>query len=208
MDYFVLALLWIIWCSIHSGMISITVTGFLNRKLGIYYRFYRLFYNFIALSTFIPLVLYGSSLKGQVLFRWGGSTVFLQLVLLFAAVTLFILGGIKYDMLRFLGIRQIQVKKSSTLLSESGSIDSSGIFALTRHPWYLAAIVFIWVDYREMYVSTLIANIILTIYLIIGTIIEERKLVIECGDHYRNYQKKVSMLFPFKWLISKLKNSG
>ena len=79
-----------------------------------------------------------------------------------------------------------------------------GILNLTRHPWYLAAIILIWIINREISVSTLIVNTVLTIYLIIGTILEEKKLIIELGDHYRNYTEKVSMLFPAKWIFSKL----
>ena len=65
-----------------------------------------------------------------------------------------------------------------------------------------------WMPYKEMYVSTLIVNSILTIYLVTGTVLEERKLVIECGDNYRDYKERVSMLFPFKWLSSKLSMAG
>jgi protein-S-isoprenylcysteine O-methyltransferase Ste14 len=68
----------------------------------------------------------------------------------------------------------------------------------------LAAVIFVWVDYRDMYVSTLIVNILLTIYLLIGTILEERKLVIELGDSYRDYMDRVSMLFPTKLIFSKM----
>jgi protein-S-isoprenylcysteine O-methyltransferase Ste14 len=59
----------------------------------------------------------------------------------------------------------------------------------------------IWVD-----VSVLIVNSILTLYLIIGTILEENKLVLEFGEPYRLYKKNVSMLFPYKWLQSKIKH--
>ena len=47
-------------------------------------------------------------------------------------------------------------------------------------------------------------NTVLTIYLVIGTILEEKKLIIELGDHYRDYIDRVSMLFPAKWVFSKL----
>jgi len=43
-------------------------------------------------------------------------------------------------------------------------------------------------------------NLILTSYLIVGTYLEEKKLVREFGENYRNYQKKVSMLIPYTWL--------
>jgi len=58
MEYLALIILWGIWCSIHSGMISLTVTDYLKNRSGKYYRFYRLFYNLVALTTLIPLILY------------------------------------------------------------------------------------------------------------------------------------------------------
>ncbi len=58
----------------------------------------------------------------------------------------------------------------------------------------------------QMDVSTIIVNIILTAYLVIGTLLEERKLVREFGEEYRAYQKRVSMFIPFLWLRSKIKH--
>ena len=203
-EYLVLIILWIIWCFIHSGMISLTVTDYLKKILGSYYKFYRLFFNLVAFTTFIPLIFYSKSLKGPILFRWEGSLTIVQIALLIIVMSLFIAGLFKYDILQILGIRQIKSGKSHATLSESGDIDTSGILSITRHPWYLATIMLVWTYFREMYVSTLIVNIILTIYLIIGTILEERKLIIELGDSYRHYMNRVSMLFPTKWILSKL----
>jgi protein-S-isoprenylcysteine O-methyltransferase Ste14 len=188
-------------------MISLTVTGHLKKILGSYYKFYRLFFNLVALTTFIPLIIYSKSLKGPVLFRWEGYLTIIQIALLIIVMSLFISGLFKYDILQVLGIRQIKSGKSHSTLSESGDIDTSGILSLTRHPWYLATLILVWTYFREMYVSTLIVNTILTIYLIIGTILEERKLIIELGDSYRDYMNKVSMLFPTKWILSKLLKS-
>jgi len=149
-------------------------------------------------------MLYSSSVIGPVLFRWTGYMIFFKFCLLTIVLILFIAGGLKHDLLQFFGIRQIKSGKLHSTLSESGDIDTSGILSLTRHPWYLAAIIFIWISYQEMYVSTLIVNILLTGYLVIGTVLEEKKLIIELGDSYRDYQRKVSMFFPTKWILSKL----
>jgi len=79
----------------------------------------------------------------------------------------------------------------------------SGILGVIRHPWYTAAIIIIWM--RNIDISTLIVNIILTLYLVVGTFLEERKLLLEFGEKYRYYQENVSMLFPLNWLKSKLR---
>ena len=105
-------------------------------------------------------------------------------------------------MLRFLGLRQIRTGTSPGVLTETGNLDTTGILGITRHPWYLAAIMLIWTAHSSLDVHTLIMNVILTIYLIVGTIIEERKLVMEYGEDYRRYQEKVSRLIPFKHLRS------
>ena len=204
MKYLILIILWSLWCLIHSGMISITINDFFKSKLRNNYKYYRLFYNLVSLSTLIPVVLYERSLKEQVLFQWQGYFLIIQVLLLIVVLLLFIAGGRKYDMLQLLGIRQIKSGKSHATLSESGDVSTSGILGITRHPWYLAVIILIWVGYLEMYISTLIVNIILTTYLIVGTLLEERKLVIELGNKYRNYQNRVSMIFPTKWILSKL----
>jgi methanethiol S-methyltransferase len=108
-------------------------------------------------------------------------------------------GARHYDMLQLLGLRQIMTGASHGVLSESGKLDTSGILGVTRHPWYLAAIILIWADYRSLTLATLITNVILTVYLVVGTILEERKLVIELGEEYRQYQRQVPMLLPWKW---------
>ncbi|TWH51811.1 isoprenylcysteine carboxylmethyltransferase family protein [Sporomusa sp. KB1] len=201
MEYIYLILLWCLWCTLHSVMISLTITNYLKNRMGSKYRFYRLIFNLISLTTLMPVAFYSTGLKSEVLFQWSGFSLIIQSLLMIIVVTLFFAGLKKYDMLQFLGIRQIKSGNSHILLSATGDIDTSGIFRLTRHPWYLAVIIFIWL--RDIYVSTLIINLILTVYIVIGTVLEENKIIAEYGTSYRRYQEKVSMLFPFKWLFSK-----
>jgi hypothetical protein len=54
MKMVMLAVLWIIWCALHSGMISQTATGYLKRRLGTRFRIYRLV--FISLGRISDLV--------------------------------------------------------------------------------------------------------------------------------------------------------
>lgn len=208
MDHFLLAILWIIWCAIHSGMISAPVTEFFKRRLGAHYRFYRLFFNLVAVATIIPVILYAQSIESHVLFHWEGFLIVFQVLLLALAGLLFIAGAWHYDMLQFFGLRQIMTGTSHGALTESGELNTSGILGVTRHPWYLATVMFIWADFRSFTTSTLVTNAVLSVYLVVGTILEERKLIMEIGEGYREYQKKVSMLFPFKWLRSLASSQG
>ena len=200
MKYFALATLWVIWCAIHSGMISVTATEYLKHRFGGRFSFYRLVFNLVALVTLIPVVVYGESIRGQVVFRWEGLMVIFQMLVLAISVLLFVAGARHYDMLQFLGLRQIRTGASPSVLTETGKLDMTGILGMTRHPWYLGAILFMWVAYRSLDVSTLVTNIVLTIYLIVGTVLEERKLLMEYDEEYRSYQNRVSMLVPFKYL--------
>lgn len=202
MSYVTLAGLWIIWCTIHSGMIWVTVTDALKRRWENYFRFYRLFFNLAAIVTIIPVILYARSLHAPVIFRWKGFMIIFQILLLGMGIWLFIAGAKHYDMLQFLGLRQIKTGAAHGTLTVAGGLHTTGILRITRHPWYLGAIMLLWAG--DLSVSTLIGNIILTLYLVVGTVLEERKLVREFGEDYRRYQKRVSMLVPFKYLKAKL----
>jgi protein-S-isoprenylcysteine O-methyltransferase Ste14 len=203
-EYILLIAAWCAWCTVHSAMIALPVTNFLKDRLGEKYRFYRLFYNFIALATLIPVIQYSAGMTGQVIFRWDGFLQAVRWILAVSVLFLFISGAAKYDMLHFLGIRQIISGKTMAALSESGDLLTSGVLGITRHPWYLATIIYFWISSQEIFVSTLITNIILSVYVVIGTVLEERKLIKVYGDNYRAYQETVSMLFPVKWLRSRL----
>jgi len=125
-----------------------------------------------------------------------------QVLLLIVAVLLIFLGGRHYNVRQVLGIKQIKEGISSKAITDTGELDTSGVLGMTRHPWYLATILLIWT--RQMDVSVLFVNVILTFYLIVGTYLEEKKLIREFGEKYAAYQNRVSMLLPYKWLKSKI----
>src|SRR3990172_9248861 len=106
--YLVLAALVSAWCFLHSAMISISVTEYLKRGLGPQFRFYRLFYNVVAVTTLVPGALFADSVRTQPIFSWSGPLRIIQAVLLGTAVLLFYLGARHYDMRQLLGIKQIQ----------------------------------------------------------------------------------------------------
>ncbi len=100
---------WAVWCTLHSALISITVTEYMKRKLGDRFRYYRLSYNIVSLATLLPLVSYSLSTRGESIFRWEGPLVIVEYLLLAASLFLFIAGGRHYSMSQFLGICQIRL---------------------------------------------------------------------------------------------------
>jgi len=201
MDIFILALLWTAWCFLHSAMISISVTEYLKKQLGDYYRFYRLVFVIVAVVTLLPVLMFSNSVQSPDVFSWRGPLIALRLVIIIMSIGLFYAGAKHYDGLQLLGIRQIREKESHKGITETGGIETTGILGVVRHPWYAAAILIIWA--RNMDLAALVVNVILTAYLLTGTVLEEKKLVLEFGDEYLEYQENVSMLFPVKWVRSK-----
>ena len=206
MDFFVkhaiAVLLWALWCTLHSTLIATPVTDYLEKKLGDRFRFYRLFFNTASLATLIPVLYYSLSIQRTPIFRWEGHLMIVKYLLWATSITLFVAGGTHYSMSQFLGIRQIKTGRANPSLSEDDTFDASGILSAIRHPWYTASILFIWAG--DISLSTLLINIVISAYFVLGTILEERKLLLDFGERYREYQKNVSMLIPYKWLKAKI----
>lgn len=194
---------WILWCTLHSTLISTTVTDFAKMKLGGGFRFYRLFYNVVSLVTLIPLVYYSHMLRESPVFRWEGPLVIVQVFLLAVSAYLFVAGGRHYSWARFCGISQIKAGRAGRSLADSSTFVVSGIHQIIRHPWYLGGILIVWA--QDLSASTILINMVISVYFMIGAVLEERKLVIEYGEKYREYQRSVSMFFPWQWLKARIK---
>jgi protein-S-isoprenylcysteine O-methyltransferase Ste14 len=80
-------------------------------------------------------------------------------------------------------------------INPPGELKRDGLLGVVRHPMYFALIVYLWCQVFTM--ADIIVNIVLTIYVIMGTILEEKKLILEFGDAYIKYQQEVPMLIPF-----------
>ena len=202
-DYLLLALLWDAYCAVHSVLISISVTSWLKTVLGSRYRFWRLFFNIFSTVTLIPLIMYSHSARfnSETLFAWSGHWRFLRYCLVGLGVVLVVAGARHYSLLQFLGIQQIRQESTRSAMTNSGNFDDRGVLGLVRHPWYGAIFLFLWTS--ALNVTAITVNLVLSAYLIVGTLLEERKLVIEFGEEYRRYQDHVSMFIPLKWLTNK-----
>ncbi len=201
MNLVVLAALWTGWCAIHSILIDTAIIRIAQSRLPQLFRYYRLSYNSLSLVTFVLLADYTSRTHGEVVFSWQGwCGISVRFLLLAISLLLFWSGAKHYDMRYFLGIYQLRVGEAPVLLSNTNDFSATGVFGLIRHPWYLGSLLGLWTVRSEYPRPIFVATVVLSIYLVVGTLLEERKIIQEYGGSYRRYQKQVSMLFPWKWL--------
>jgi len=196
MKYLLTVLLWTGYVSLHSFLISTRFTNLMIRLLKNYYAFYRLFYVLISFILIIPLINYTSQLDDKVIITYGSPVSVIRYVLISGSLLMFFWAFFfDYDSLSFFGIRQALNFKKEKKTSQPDGIKRNGLLGIMRHPMYLALIIYLWCQTFRL--IDIVTNTLLTIYVIIGTILEEKKLVSEFGEEYIKYKKEVPMLIPF-----------
>jgi protein-S-isoprenylcysteine O-methyltransferase Ste14 len=72
-----------------------------------------------------------------------------------------------------------------------------GPYLWLRHPLYFFMLVLIW-SVPELSSDRLLFNLLWTLWIVFASFLEERDLVAAFGEPYRNYQKIVPMLLPWR----------
>jgi protein-S-isoprenylcysteine O-methyltransferase Ste14 len=191
-----LAFLWISWCILHSLLITGRINEWIRQKGGILQGTHRLFYILFSLISLIPVLWFQYSLPQQLLFSFAGPWRILQAILLLYAAVMFYGGKQVYDSDYFLGLTQWRSYRNNQQ-SPPLRFSCQGILRYVRHPWYSGGLAFLW-GLGPLTDVTLMVRTILTIYLLIGTVLEERKLVRELGIPYQDYCRRVPMLIPWR----------
>jgi protein-S-isoprenylcysteine O-methyltransferase Ste14 len=203
MGMFWLILSVLVWGIIHSLLASRKAKelflGWFGETLA---RFYRLVYNVLSGLSFLPVLVIAAVIPDRKLYSlalpWSALMVFGE----FLAVVALVVGFRQTDIWEFFGLRQLTKPSSrghpDNLPMEiaQGHLVTSGLYRYVRHPLYSAGIVFIWL-LPVMTVNALAINIALTIYVVVGTHFEERKLRREFGREYTDYAAVTPMFIPF-----------
>ena len=196
MNYLFVASIWIGYCALHNYLISIGFTNLMTRLLKNYYAFYRFFYILISLILLIPLINFTAQSDTRIIITYGYTLSIIRYALISGALLMFFWAFFfNYDSLSFFGIRQILSFGKIKKINPTEEIRRNGLLGIMRHPMYFALILYLWCQTFRM--MDILINTVLTIYVIIGTRLEEKKLVLEFGDTYIKYQQEVPMLIPF-----------
>lgn len=200
MKYLIVILIWAGFGFIHSLLIDLRFSNWASRVMGRYYAYYRLIYNLLSLTLFITLLKYSRSLDTELVIKFVPPWTILQYILLIASGLMIIWAFLSYDTLEFIGIRQITGGGARKENTSPKTITNKGLLGVVRHPMYLATIVFMW-SLNSTRVDILV-HLVLTIYILIGIKLEERKLIKQFGLSYIDYQREVPALIPFTKKIS------
>jgi protein-S-isoprenylcysteine O-methyltransferase Ste14 len=191
MSIFPLAISILLWGVLHSLLASFKVKELVRRLLGeTLYRFYRLGYNFFAGISFLFILVLAVNTPDHRLYTaalpWSVLMVLVQIL----SVVVLVIGIRQTDAWELIGLRQLAKDVPPARLT------TGGLYRHVRHPLYTAGMVFIWLM-PVMTVNILVINAALTIYTIVGALLEERKLSIEFGQEYAAYAADTPMFIPF-----------
>lgn len=181
-----LALGWIAYGLLHSTLAALPLKAWAARRWP-RFAHYRLAYNLVATITVLPLVWATYAIDGGWLWRWTGATAWLANGLALLAIAGVVAASRAYDMADFLGLHGTSGQAESLVIS--------GFHRHVRHPWYCFSLLLIWT--RDMNPALLVSATAISLYFVIGSKLEERKLITLYGDAYRRYMARVPGLLPW-----------
>jgi protein-S-isoprenylcysteine O-methyltransferase Ste14 len=200
-DVVTLIILFALYGFIHSILASEKVKLYFKNNFGRFIAFYRLGYNLFSL---LGLYLIWDLAPHPSLQIYQLSSPYDYLVLIPQFVSLVgIFWCFKYVCFKeFVGLSQIDryIKGdySDNDLDEKYTLRIAGPYKFSRHPIYFFSIIILMFR-AEMDLFYLTVFILSIAYFYIGSYYEEKKMVRMFGDDYRNYQREVPKIFPYKF---------
>lgn len=182
-DQLPLAFAWSAYAAIHSALASDPAKSFVAARWPALGRRYRLAYNGLALVLLLPVgaLMYGN--PGPPVWAWTGAAAWIANGLAAAAVLALALVPTGYDTRAFAG-----------LTPEAPAFVIGPWHRVVRHPWYFVGLVVVWT--RDMDLATLVSAFAITLYFVVGSRLEERRLARALGAPYREYLRRVPGLLP------------
>jgi methanethiol S-methyltransferase len=179
------------FAAIHSLTASLPFKRFLIRCLGSRaYRLYMPAYSLIAVLTILPLVYQLYKNPGRILYKipspWRWLMAGGQLIAALIAPKAFLDAPHRF---------KIRSQLSGPQASETDSLKIRGIYRWVRDPFLLSGLVMILLT-PIMTVNLLIIYLLTTVYLFLGSLHWETRLVAQFGDEYREYRKRVHRIIP------------
>ena len=192
MLYLGFTLICLFYFFIHSALATTSVKWHIEERWPYGFRYYRLGYNFIAVAGLLLIIwCYLYLPEGYVLYRPQLLTYAAGALVMVAGLYIMYRGFKGYRLREFLGVEALQGLHTVERLS------TDGLNAWVRHPLYSGSILFLGgFVLSQGHFKAALMTVYFILYFIIGAYFEERKLIRQFGEEYRNYQRKVGFLIP------------
>ncbi len=195
LPYLIVSGVFLAYFILHSLAASISMKQWVASRWPEIMPYYRLAFNALAIVLSLPLLLVMFLYPGDPLWHWYGFGFYLTSTIALLAIFGFLYSLKFYDLSEFLGTRQLKERNNSVHDQENFHI--SPLHRYVRHPWYFLALLLIWT--RDVSTVQLLVYLLVTAYFVIGSRLEEQKLIAYHGEVYRRYQEKVAGVFPLPW---------
>lgn len=187
---FLVALCWIVFGALHSGMIYHEWRPKIQAFLEVDDQTYRLIYALISVISLFACTLTTLLADGEFLKEPDALTYIGGGLLMAGSLYLMKRAFRNYSLTVFIGLQP----------EANSKLQISGMNRLIRHPLYLSAILFFVGTFVFWPTNTMFTSaLILTAYTVIGSRLEERKLIRQFGKDYTDYMKEVPGLIPRFW---------
>lgn len=192
----------LLFAGIHSLLASRGAKEKAGKLLGERARngLYRPVYNGLAVATFGAMVFYGLKLPDRELYRIERPLAGLMRSAQIFFVLYMLYGAWQIGFLRFAGFPNlaaflggdgsvpVEPEGQGPVLDDGDRIKTSGPFRFSRHPLNFGMLPIIWLMPR-MTVNLAVFNVITTIYLVLGSVHEEKRLLEAYGRAYIDYRE-------------------
>lgn len=199
-EHLIYALLWLSFGVLHSLLadqrLKTALTGLVGGK-------YRLIYNLIATAHFVAIFLVGRwwLSSGAVAFSWSPLVHLVATGAQILGLGVIIVAFTHYDLGRFSGLKELRSRAADAKGGpDAETLHTEGLHRWVRHPLYLGVFLVIWARASDEF--ALATAIWASLYLVIGTMMEERRLLMIYGEDYAVYQSRVPMFLPWKLFTS------
>jgi len=178
----------------HSGMVR---TSF-QRQLGAILpgHYHGAIYAIVSGVTLLTLLLFWQP-SALTLFSAHGPLRWLLRGAYLGAITGFAWGVRALGSFDGFGTRPLRAEIQGKTLNPVSLLSIRGPYRWVRHPLYAFTLILLW-SYPDLTADRLLLNVLWTIWIFTGSVLEERDLVSVFGESYREYQRQVPMLLPLR----------
>lgn len=194
-EHILYALLWASFGAVHSLLASERIKAAVKPEGRAYYR---IGYNIVAgLHLGAILAVEALAFAEARAFAWPETTVYVLWGLQGAGwlALAFVLS--EYDLGKFAGLDQAYARmRGEPVPDDEEDLHLGGVHRWVRHPLYTCLFVILWARvFNEAHLASAVYG---SLYLVIGTYFEERKLLRRFGRVYADYRRQVPAYIPWR----------